>query len=147
VTGENFNEVYCTDAGYHITNSTAQYNIGTDWVTMTTMLFGHPHEWFYRRCGWGGPRFPDKAAWEKATASKTLPWHGCNTTDDNSHATVTISNLCICSHEIRQNGLLPIATTPKRDPHSMCHLQHCRYLLEKIIKKSKKKSSKICFLL
>ncbi len=31
VTGDNPNEVYCTDAGYHITNSTAQYHIGTDW--------------------------------------------------------------------------------------------------------------------
>ncbi len=31
VTGDNLNEVYCTDAGYHITNSTAQYHIGTDW--------------------------------------------------------------------------------------------------------------------
>lgn len=31
VTGDNPNEVYCTDAGYHITNSTSQYHIGTDW--------------------------------------------------------------------------------------------------------------------
>lgn len=31
VAGDNPNEVYCTDAGYHITNSTAQYHIGTDW--------------------------------------------------------------------------------------------------------------------
>lgn len=31
VAGDNANEVYCTDAGYHITNSTAQYHIGTDW--------------------------------------------------------------------------------------------------------------------
>lgn len=31
ITGDNVNEVYCTDAGYHITNSTAQYHIGTDW--------------------------------------------------------------------------------------------------------------------
>ena len=31
VTGDNPNVVYCTDAGYHITNSTAQYHIGTDW--------------------------------------------------------------------------------------------------------------------
>ena len=31
VTGDNANEVYCTDAGYHITNSTAQYHVGTDW--------------------------------------------------------------------------------------------------------------------
>lgn len=31
IAGDNTNEVYCTDAGYHITNSTAQYHIGTDW--------------------------------------------------------------------------------------------------------------------
>lgn len=31
IAGDNANEVYCTDAGYHITNSTAQYHIGTDW--------------------------------------------------------------------------------------------------------------------
>ena len=31
IQGDNPNEVYCTDAGYHITNSTAQYHIGTDW--------------------------------------------------------------------------------------------------------------------
>lgn len=31
VAGDNTNEVYCTDAGYYITNSTAQYHIGTDW--------------------------------------------------------------------------------------------------------------------
>ncbi|MBR4388205.1 MAG: DUF4960 domain-containing protein [Prevotella sp.] len=31
ILGDNPNEVYCTDAGYHITNSTAQYHIGTDW--------------------------------------------------------------------------------------------------------------------
>ncbi len=31
VSGDNASEVYCTDAGYHITNSTAQYHIGTDW--------------------------------------------------------------------------------------------------------------------
>lgn len=29
--GDKANEVYCTDAGYHITNSTSQYHIGTDW--------------------------------------------------------------------------------------------------------------------
>ncbi|MBQ4223387.1 MAG: DUF4960 domain-containing protein, partial [Prevotella sp.] len=29
IAGDNPNEVYCTDAGYHITNSTAQYHIGT----------------------------------------------------------------------------------------------------------------------
>lgn len=31
VTGPNAQSVYCTDKGYHITNSTAQYHIGTDW--------------------------------------------------------------------------------------------------------------------
>ena len=31
IAGDNPQEVYCTDAGYHITNSTAQYHIGTDW--------------------------------------------------------------------------------------------------------------------
>lgn len=31
IAGDNANEVYCTDAGYHITNSTAQYHVGTDW--------------------------------------------------------------------------------------------------------------------
>lgn len=31
VEGDNTSEVYCTDAGYHITNSTAQYHIGEDW--------------------------------------------------------------------------------------------------------------------
>ena len=31
ISGDNPNEVYCTNAGYHITNSTAQYHIGTDW--------------------------------------------------------------------------------------------------------------------
>ena len=31
IPGDNPQEVYCTDAGYHITNSTAQYHIGTDW--------------------------------------------------------------------------------------------------------------------
>lgn len=31
VAGDNPDEIYCTDAGYHITNSTAQYHIGTDW--------------------------------------------------------------------------------------------------------------------
>ncbi len=31
VAGDDPNKVYCTDAGYHITNSTAQYHIGTDW--------------------------------------------------------------------------------------------------------------------
>jgi len=31
VQGDDPQRVYCTDAGYHITNSTAQYHIGTDW--------------------------------------------------------------------------------------------------------------------
>lgn len=31
IAGDNPQEVYCTDAGYHITNSTSQYHIGTDW--------------------------------------------------------------------------------------------------------------------
>lgn len=31
VTGPDANKVYCTDKGYHITNSTAQYHIGADW--------------------------------------------------------------------------------------------------------------------
>ena len=31
IAGDDPNRVYCTDAGYHITNSTAQYHIGTDW--------------------------------------------------------------------------------------------------------------------
>ena len=31
VAGDDPNKVYCADAGYHITNSTAQYHIGTDW--------------------------------------------------------------------------------------------------------------------
>ncbi|WP_092111832.1 DUF4960 domain-containing protein [Prevotella sp. KH2C16] len=31
IAGDNADEVYCTDAGYHITNSTAQYHVGTDW--------------------------------------------------------------------------------------------------------------------
>ena len=31
VQGDDPQKVYCTDAGYHITNSTAQYHIGSDW--------------------------------------------------------------------------------------------------------------------
>ena len=49
VQGDNPQEVYCTDAGYHITNSTAQYHIGTDW---------------------GG--YDDHAAWETRTGGKIL---------------------------------------------------------------------------
>ena len=47
VAGENAQEVYCTD--YHITNSTAQYHIGTDW---------------------GG--YDNHAAWENRTGGKIL---------------------------------------------------------------------------
>ena len=49
IAGDNPQEVYCTDAGYHITNSTAQYHIGTDW---------------------GG--YDDHAAWETRTGGKIL---------------------------------------------------------------------------
>lgn len=49
VAGENAQEVYCTDAGYHITNSTAQYHIGTDW---------------------GG--YDNHTAWENRTGGKIL---------------------------------------------------------------------------
>lgn len=49
IAGDNPGEVYCTDAGYHITNSTAQYHIGTDW---------------------GG--YDDHAAWEARTGGKIL---------------------------------------------------------------------------
>lgn len=49
VAGENAQEVYCTDAGYHITNSTAQYHIGTNW---------------------GG--YDNHAAWENRTGGKIL---------------------------------------------------------------------------
>lgn len=49
IQGDNANEVYCTDAGYHITNSTAQYHIGTDW---------------------GG--YDNHAAWEARTGGKIL---------------------------------------------------------------------------
>lgn len=49
IAGDNPQEVYCTDAGYHITNSTAQYHIGTDW---------------------GG--YDNHAAWEARTGGKIL---------------------------------------------------------------------------
>ena len=49
VQGDNSQEVYCTDTGYHITNSTAQYHIGTDW---------------------GG--YDNHAAWETRTGGKIL---------------------------------------------------------------------------
>lgn len=49
IAGDNPQEVYCTDAGYHITNSTAQYHIGTDW---------------------GG--YDSHAAWEARTGGKIL---------------------------------------------------------------------------
>ena len=49
IAGDNPQEVYCTDAGYHITNSTAQYHIGTDW---------------------GG--YDNHAAWETRTGGKIL---------------------------------------------------------------------------
>ena len=49
IPGNDPNRVYCTDAGYHITNSTAQYHIGTDW---------------------GG--YDNHAAWEARTGGKIL---------------------------------------------------------------------------
>ena len=49
IQGDDPNRVYCTDAGYHITNSTAQYHIGTDW---------------------GG--YDNHAAWEARTGGKIL---------------------------------------------------------------------------
>ena len=49
VQGDNPQEVYCTDEGYRITNSTAQYHIGTDW---------------------GG--YDNHAAWESRTGGKIL---------------------------------------------------------------------------
>lgn len=49
IAGDNPQEVYCTDEGYHITNSTAQYHIGTDW---------------------GG--YDDHSAWESRTGGKIL---------------------------------------------------------------------------
>ncbi len=49
IDGDDPERVYCTDAGYHITNSTAQYHIGTDW---------------------GG--YDNHAAWEARTGGKIL---------------------------------------------------------------------------
>ena len=49
IAGDNPQEIYCTDGGYHITNSTAQYHIGADW---------------------GG--YNDHAAWEARTGGKIL---------------------------------------------------------------------------
>ena len=49
VKGDNATAIYCTDKGYHITNSTAQYHIGTDW---------------------GG--YDNHAAWEARTSGKIL---------------------------------------------------------------------------
>lgn len=49
ITGDDANAVYTTDAGYHITNSTAQYHIGSDW---------------------GG--YDDYAAWEARTGGTVL---------------------------------------------------------------------------
>lgn len=49
VAGDDPNKVYCTDKGYHITNSTSQYHIGTDW---------------------GG--YDDHAAWEARNGGKIL---------------------------------------------------------------------------
>ena len=49
VAGDDPNKVYCTDAGYHITNSTAQYHIGTDWGD-----------------------YPDYAAWTNRTGATVL---------------------------------------------------------------------------
>ena len=49
IAGDDPNSVYCTDAGYHITNSTSQYHIGTDW---------------------GG--YDDHAAWENRTGGTIL---------------------------------------------------------------------------
>ena len=49
VQGDDPQEVYCTDAGYHITNSTAQYHIGSDW---------------------GG--YDNHASWESRTGGKIL---------------------------------------------------------------------------
>lgn len=49
IDGSDVNRIYCTDAGYHITNSTAQYHINTDW---------------------GG--YDNHAAWEARTGGKIL---------------------------------------------------------------------------
>lgn len=47
--GDDAERIYCTDKGYHITNSTAQYHIGTDW---------------------GG--YDDYAAWENRTGGQII---------------------------------------------------------------------------
>ena len=49
IAGSQANEVYCTDKGYYVTNSTAQYHIGGDW---------------------GG--YEDHATWEANTGGKIL---------------------------------------------------------------------------
>lgn len=49
IAGDDPERIYLTDAGYHVTNSTAQYHIGTDW---------------------GG--YDDHAAWETRTGAKIL---------------------------------------------------------------------------
>lgn len=49
IDGDDAGRIYCTDKGYHITNSTAQYHIGTDW---------------------GG--YDNHAAWEARTGGKII---------------------------------------------------------------------------